>query len=132
MDETVRVLISGNGHASVNSIKNQMKAYITFMVEVVDQNLTVVSTCENIDYPASCVDPPYSELDVETEFIMDFNWANIGRIFMTASLHLGDTGSGEIEILEPVIRIDPTQMIDGVPAEDLYKIVLSEGILTPS
>ena len=46
-----------------------------------------------------------------------------------ANLYLGHRGSGEVEILEPIIMIDPNQMIDGTPANELYEILFSAGIL---
>ena len=128
-DQEVRFIIEAQGYASVSDSKSESRA--TAMVSTLGayyDNVTYAKACSS---PGTCLDPSYSELYVNYSFNVDLDFNYIIQVRMVAHLYLGKLGSGEVIIQEPIIRIDPNQMIDGTPANELYEILYSDGISPP-
>lgn len=131
--QEVRLIIETQGYASVSDTKSKSTATASIStLGAYYDNTTYITACSSPGVPNPCLDPPYSELDIQYSFNVDLDFNNIIQVRMVAHLYLGHLGSGEVEILEPIIRIDPNQMIDGTPANELYEILYSDGILPPT
>ena len=131
MDVSIPIIITSQGYASVSESLSLNKAYAHILIELYNHYPTTVSACGEPE-PYLCQYPNYSELYVvNDDLFMDFSDYNQGRIYLTASLDLL-YGKGEVVFMEPIIQIDPTHMIDGERAIDLYEIIFSDGILPPT